>query len=312
VGILKKLNKKYIKWIVILVLIVMIVTSYALNLGKIKDKTVDGIAQITIPFSLIVNPKNIDEDIAPKAIDLNDGDMTKAKQQALNLVDTINDDYDNTKELSFLSNDQEKTLLDKVNKKSHRYIFKMTLLNFGKDTHGKYITVSCNRYDDTKTIVSYRYRLYHKGDSITSAKYITTTSNKYPPKYVLKDIELGKDGVNQSKAFMQRLKTAIINSNLTATNANEPGNFNQISINLGLNPDKSNSGLFMLARNSNSRVSNSSIVGYQISDVPRYTRVYIKQLSKDNSFYYTLTYSRNSGRFINFQRGIISTDSLNK
>jgi hypothetical protein len=309
---LKKLNKKYIKWIIILVLLVMIVTSYALNLGKIKDKTVDGIAQITIPFSLIVNPKNIDEDIAPKSISLNDGDMTENKQQALNLLSTINDDYHSTKELSFLSNDQEKTLFKRINKKSHRYITNMTILNFGKDLHGKYVTVSCNRYDDTKTIVSYRYRIYHKGDSITSAKYLNTQSNQYPPQYVLEGIDMGKSGIDQAKSFTQRLKTAIINSNLTATNANDPGNFNQISINLGLNPDKSNAGLFKLARNANSRVSNFGIIGYQISDVPRYTRIYLKQLSKDNTYYYTLTYSRNSSRFINFQKGIISTDTQNK
>lgn len=309
--ILKKLNKKYTKWIIILLLLVIIGSAYALNLGKIKDKTVDGIASISIPFSLIVNPHNIDEDIAPKAIDIDDGDMTKVKQEAVNLVSTINDDYDNTKELSFLSNDQEKALLKRVHAKPHRYIAKMTLLNFGKDATGKYITISCNRYDDTKTIVSYRYRLYYKGDTIKSAKYLNTKSNKYPPKFVLQDIALGKSGNDEAKAFLQRLKTAIINSNLTATNANEPGNFNQISINLGLNPDNSNNGLYALAKNSNARISNSSIIGYQISDVPRYTRVYIKQLSKDNSYYYTLTFSRNSGRFINFQKGLISTDTNN-
>jgi hypothetical protein len=311
VNILKKLNKTYIKWIVILLLLIAIIFSYALNLGKIKDKTINGISSLTIPFSLIVNPNNIDEDIAPKAISLK-ADLSNSKTQALNLISSINDDYDNTKQLSFLSNDQEESLLKKVHQKPHRYIGKMTLLNFGKDSHGKYITVSCNRYDDTKNIVSYRYRLYYKNDTITSAKYLNTKSNKYPPKYVFKDIELGKFGTTEADAFMQRLKTAIINSNLTATNANEPGNFNQISINLGLNPDKSNVGLYTLAKNSNSRVSNSSIVGYQVSDVPRYTRIYIKQLNKDNSYYYTLTFSRNSGRFINLQRGIISTDSKNQ
>jgi len=312
VGILKKLNKKYIKWIIILTLLVMIIAAYTFNLGKIKDKTVNGIAQITIPFSLIVNPKNIDEDIAPKSISLDDGDMTKAKQQALNIVSTINEDYNSTDELSFLSNQQEKDLLEKIHKKAHRYIFKITLLNFGKDAHGKYVTISCNRYDDTKTIVSYRYRLYHKGDSITSARYLNSRSNKYPPQYVLENIEMGKDGVNQATVFMQRLKTAIINSNLTATNATDPGNFNQISLNLGLNPDKSNMGLFVLAKNSNSRVSNYGIIGYQISDVPRYTRIYLKQKNKNDNIYYTLTYSRNSGRYINFQKGIITTDTQNK
>lgn len=289
----------------------MIIIAYALNLGKIKDKTVNGIASMTIPFSLIVNPKNIDEDIAPKAISLKDGDMSQAKEKALNLVASINDDYDNTKELSFLSEDQEKSLLNKIKQKPHRYISSITLLNFGKDIHGKYITVSLNRYDDTKTIVSYRYRLYYKGDSIRSAKYLNQKSNKYPPKFVLDGIELGKPGTDQAKAFMQRIKTAIINSNLTATNATDPGNFNQISINLGLNPDKSNSGLYSLAKNSNSRVSNSSIVGYQITDVPRYTRLYVKQLNRDKTYYYTLTFSRNSGRFINFQKGTITTDPKN-
>ena len=308
---MKKLNKKYIKWIVILLLLVMIVSAYALNLGKIKDKTIDGIASISIPFSLIVNPNNVDEDIAPKAVSINEKDLSKEKQHAINLVSTINDDYDNTKQLSFLSNEQEKTLLKKVHQKSHRYISKMTLLNFGKDAHGKYITISCNRYDDTKNIVSYRYRLYYKGDDIKSAKYLNSKSNKYPPRYVIDGIVMGKDGLDQTTSFFQRLKTAIINSNLTATNANEPGNFNQISINLGLNPDKSNSGLYTLAKNSNARVSNSSIIGYQVSDVPRYTRIYIKQSSKNNSYYYTLTFNRNSGRFINFQKGIISTDVKN-
>lgn len=308
---MKKLNKKYTKWIIILLLLIMIVSAYALNLGKIKDKTVDGIASISIPFSLIVNPNNIDEDIAPKAVNIDDGDMTKAKQQAVNLVSTINDDYDNTKELSFLSNDQEKSLLKQVNAKPHRYIAKMTLLNFGKDITGKYITISCNRYDDTKNIVSYRYRLYYKDDAITSAKYLNTKSNKYPPQFVLENVELGNTGNDQAKAFLQRLKTAIINSNLTATSANEPGNFNQISLNLGLNPNRSNNGLYELAKNSNARISNSSIVGYQISDVPRYTRVYIKQLNKNNTYYYTMTFDRNRSRFINFQNGIISNEKSN-
>lgn len=310
--ILKKLNKKYIKWLVILLLLIMIILSYALNLGKIKDKTVDALAQITIPFSLIVNPKNIDEDIAPKGISLNDGDMSQKKQQAINLVSKLNDDYHNTDELSFLSNDQEKALLKKVHQKPHRYITNLTLLNFGRDTHGKYITVSCNRYDDTKNIVSYRYRLYYKNDSVTSAKYLNKKNKQYPPQYVLDNVTLGKAGVDSAQNFLQRLKTAIINSNLTATSAVDPGNFNQISINLGLDPDKSNTGLYQLAKNSNSRVSNFSVIGYQISDVPRYSRFYLKQLSKDKSYYYTLTYSRNSSRFINFQKGLISTDEQNK
>ncbi len=266
---------------------------------------------MTIPFSLIVNPKNVDEGIAPKSISLKTGDMEKTKLKAISLVSTINDDYQNTKELDFLSSDQEKALLKRVHKEPHRYIYKMTLLNFGRDNNGNYITVSCNRYDDTKNIVSYRYRLYYKDNNITSAKYLNTKSNKFPPKYVIEDTELGASGIDQAKPFMERIKTTIINSNLTMANATDPGDFNQLSINLGLNPDDSNNGLYNLAKNSNSRVTNFGIVGYQLSDVPRYSRIYLKQQTKDTSYYYTLTFNRNSNKFVKFQRGIISTDNKN-
>lgn len=308
---MKKLNKKYIKWFVLLGLIIIIGITYGFNIYNIKDKTVDKISSMTIPFSLIVNPKNIDEGITPKSISLKTGDMEKTKLKAISLVSKINEDYKNTKQLDFLSSDQEKELLKKVHKKSHRYIYQMTLLNFGRDNHGNYITISCNRYDDTKNIVSYRYRLYYKGDDITSAKYLNTKSNKFPPKYVVEDTELGESGIDQAKSFMERVKTTIINSNLTMTNATDPGDFNQLSINLGLNPDDSNNGLYNLARNSNSRVTNFGIVGYQLSDVPRYSRVYLKQQTKDTSYYYTLTFNRNSSKFVKFQRGIISTDNKN-
>ncbi len=308
---LKKLNKKYIKWLVLLGLVIIIGAAYGFNVYNIKNKTVDKISSLTIPFSLIVNPKNIDEGITPKSISLKTGDMEKTKLKAISLVSKINDDYQNTKQLDFLSSDQEKSLLKKVHKKSHRYIYQMTLLNFGRDSHGNYITVSCNRYDDTKNIVSYRYRLYYKDDNITSAKYLNTKSNKFPPKYVIEDTELGNSGIDQAKSFMERVKTTIINSNLTMTNATDPGDFNQLSLNLGLNPDDSNNGLYNLARNSNSRVTNFGIVGYQLSDVPRYSRIYLKQQTKDTSYYYTLTFNRNSSKFVKFQRGIISTDNKN-
>jgi len=308
---LKKLNKKYIKWFVLLGLILIIGITYGFNIYNIKDKTVNKIASMTIPFSLIVNPKNVDEGLTPKSISLKTGNMEHTKEKAIGLVSTINNNYETTKELDFLSSDQKKALMKKVDKKSHRYIFKMTILNFGRDSHGKYITVSCNRYDDTKNIVSYRYRLYYNGNDIVSAKYLNTKNNLYPPKYVIENTELGNSGIDQAKSFMQRIKTTIINSNLTMTNATDPGDFNQLSLNLGLDPDNSNNGLYNLARNSNSRVTNFGIVGYQLSDVPRYSRIYLKQQTKDTNYYYTLTYNRNSNKFIRFQRGIISTDTKN-
>jgi len=309
---LKKLLKKHLKLLITLLILILIILTYVFNWGNIKDKTVNKISSITIPFSLIVNPKNIDQDVTPKSIKLNDKDFEADKTQAINLVNTINSNYKATKDFNFLTEKQDKSLTDKIKKQSHQYIHDVTLLNFGKDRKGKYLTISLNQYNDTKQIVSYRYRLYHKKSQIFSVKYLKQTSNTYPPRFIIPDVEVGDAGINNSKNFMQRLKTAVINSNLTMNNASEPGNFNQIAINLGLNADKSNKGLYNLAKNSNSRVTNYGIVGYEISDVPRHSQVYIKQLSKNKHYYYTLNYNRNSKKFISFQKGIISTDNRAK
>lgn len=306
---MKNLLKKHLKLLISLLILILIILTYTFNWGSIKTKTVNKISSLTIPFSLIVNPKNIDQGITPKSIKLNDKDFEADKTQSIDLINTINSNYKATKDFNFLTEKQSKTLNDKIKKQSHQYIHDVTLLNFGKNRKGKYLTISLNQYNDTKKIVSYRYRLYHKKNEIFSVKYLKQTSNTYPPRFVIPDVKVGETGINNSKNFMQRLKTALINSNLTMNNAVEPGNFNQIAINLGLDPDKSNNGLFKLAKNANSRVTNYGIVGYEISDVPRYSRVYIKELNKDNHYYYTLTYSRNSKKFVSFQNGIISTDN---
>lgn len=306
---MKKLFKKHLKLLITLLILILIILTYVFNWGNIKTKTVNKISSLTIPFSLVVNPKNVDKGITPRSIKLNDKDFEGDKTQAINLVNTINGNYKTTKDFNFLTEKQDKSLTEKIKKQSHQYIHDVTLLNFGKDRKGKYLTVSLNQYNDTDKIISYRYRLYHKKNEIFSVKYLKSTSNTYPPRFIIPDVKVGETGINNSKNFMQRLKTAIINSNLSMNNASEPGSFNQIAINLGLDPDKSNKGLYNLAKNSNSRVTNYGIVGYEISDVPRYSRVYIKQLSKDNHFYYTLTYNRNSNKFIRFQSGIISTNN---
>lgn len=311
VEILKKLHKNYIKWIIVLLLLVLVGSAYSFNWYDIKDKTVDKISSISIPFYLIVNPKNVDQGITPKSISINTKDYSSDKSTALDIVDRLNDEYKKDKSLDFLSTKQRKSLMKKINKTPHQYIYKITLLNFGKDLTDKYVTISLNQRNDTKNIVSYRYRVYYQKNEVTSSTYLTTTSNKYPPRFVIPDIELGNAGVYDSKPFVQRIKTAIINSNLSMNNASQPGDFNQIAINLGLNTDKSNKGLYTLAKNSNTRVTNFAIIGYEISDVPRSSRIFIKQLSKDNSYYYTLTYNRNSQKFVSFQNGIISTYNQN-
>ncbi|MFD1471837.1 hypothetical protein [Companilactobacillus mishanensis] len=308
---MKKLNKKHITWITILVILILVIIMYIFNIANIKNKTIDRISEITIPFSLIVNPNNVDKNVTPKSIDTNVSDLNNEKFHVIKLVNNLDTTYQQTKKFSFLSNDQQKQLNDKVHDQSHQYIYKITSLNFGRDLNGKYLTISCNQYNDTKQIKSYRYRLHYKGNQITTSKYLGSTSAKYPPKYLLDGIVLGQDGIKKSKSFTQQIKTAIINSNLTTNSASNPGEFNQLAINLGLDPDESNKALFNLARYSNSRLTNFSIIGYELADVPRTSRIYIKQVDRKKTRYYTLNYDRNKAKYIYIQNGI-SSNSLSK
>ncbi|WP_099974115.1 hypothetical protein [Lactobacillus terrae] len=304
---MKNLNKSYVKLIVPIIVVVIIVILFIFNAFQIRDKTADGISSISVPFSLIVNPKHIDEGVTPKGIKITDTNYEKTKKHVLELTDNIEANYLQTKRFSFLSANQEKQLKKMINSSQYQYIYSITLINFGKDTTGNYLTISCNQYNDTKKIVGYRYRLYYQGDSIKSAKYIKKLSDTTPPKYVYDDVAVRNTGIKQANSFMDSVKTAILNSNLTSTNAQNAGNFNQISTNLGLDPDYSNKGLYRFSKNANSRITNYAIIDYEITDVPRKTRIYIKQVNNGVSYYYTLSYNRNNNQFVSFQNGLISS-----
>ncbi|WP_125772118.1 hypothetical protein [Companilactobacillus furfuricola] len=303
---MKNLTKKQISWIIALIILVILAIVYSFNIFNSRTKTVNAISQITIPFSLIVNPNNVDRGVTPDGINTNVKNIESEKKNVISMVEGINQNYKDNHKLYFLSKQQQKELNDKVKKQPHQYIFSITLLNFGKDHSGKYFTISCNQYNDTKTIVSYRYILHYQKEQITTSRYVGKKSNKYPPDFLIKDIEVGKDGIKDSKSFTQQLRTAIINSGLISNQNAIPGDFNQIAINIGLDGDDSNKGLYQLAKHANSRLTNFAITGYEISDVPRYSRIFIKQINNDNNYYYTLTYNRNSKKYMSLQAGIHS------
>lgn len=290
----------------------IIILSFAFNLFNIKTKTTNMISQITIPFSLIVNPNHIDQGVTPKSIKVNISDQNNEKIQVINLVDDINQNFKQDKKFSFLSKSQQKKLSDKVNQKSHQYISSITLLNFGRDISGKYITISCNQYNDTKKVISYRYLLHYDGHKIKSSKHLGKKSASYPPRFIIPDTALGNDGINQSKSFMQQIKTAIINSNLISNNESIPGDFQQIAANLGLTKGQNDKALYQLTKHANSRLTNFAIIGYELSDVPRYSRIYLKQINNGHSYYYTLTYNRNTNKFQSFQTAIHSNRLANQ
>lgn len=303
---MKNLTKKQIHWIIWLLILIVIVGLYVFNVFNIKTKTTNGISQITIPFSLIVNPHNIDKGITPKSINTNPSNISTEKDHVVNLVNNMNTTFKQNKKLFFLSNEQQKQLKAKVNKVDHQYIYGITLVNFGRDHSGKYFTISCNQYNDTKSIKSYRYILHYKKNQITTSKYIGSTSNTYPPKFIFKNIKSGKDGIHDSKQFMQEVRTAIINSGLISNNDVIPGDFNQIGNNIGLDGESSSKALYKFTKQANSRLTNFGITGYELSDVPRKTRIYIKQINNDHNYYYTLAFNRNSSKFTSFKNGIVS------
>lgn len=303
---MKNLTKKQIRRIIELLLLIIVILLFVFNSFKIRTKTTDAISQITISFSLIVNPNNIDKGVTPKSINTNVTNLNAEKNHVVRLSNSLDDSFQQNHKLFFLSKNQQQQLMEKVNKQPHQYIYKITLLNFGRDHSGDYFTISCNQYNDTKIIVSYRYILHYKKDQITTSKYIGKSKAKTPPEFTLDGIVVGNDGVKQSKAFMQEIRAGIINSNLISNNSVEPGDFDQIADNIGLNGDASNKALYNLTKNSNSRLTNFAVTGYELSDVPRETHIYVKQINNKVNYYYTLTYNRNSSTFTSFKQGIIS------
>lgn len=303
---MKNLTKKQIGWIITLLIIIIVGVIYSFNFFDSRTKTVNAISQITIPFSLIVDPNNVDRGVTPKGINTDVKNSESEKERVINMVEDMNQSFKENHKLYFLSKDQQTELNKKVKKQPHQYIYSISLLNFGRDHSGKYFTISCNQYNDTKTIVSYRYILHYQKEQIKTSKYVGKKSNKYPPEFLIKDVKVGKDGIKDSKSFTQELRTAIINSGLISNQNAIPGDFNQIAINIGLDGDKSNQGLYQLAKHANSRLTNFAITGYEVSDVPRYSRIFIKQIDDDHSYYYTLTYNRNTAKFTHLQTGIHS------
>lgn len=308
---MKNLTKKQLTISSIILVIILLLIGFFLNVFDIKDKTTESMSKTTIPFNLIVNPKKIDQGVKPKSIKLDTDNFDSEKNHVIKMVNNINNNFKDNHKLYFLSTDQQKQLNDMVSKKSHQYIYQITALNFGKDIKGKYFTISCNQYGDSKQITSYRYILHYKKNQITTSKYIGKKHAKYPPQFLLDDIKVGTPGIKQSKGFLQQLKTALINSNLTSNQSNVPGDFDQIAINLGLKDDASNDALYQLTKNSNSRLSNFAITGYELSDVPRKSRIYVKQMNQHRNYYYTLTFDRNSKKFSTFQTGIHSNRNSN-
>ncbi|AKP67637.1 hypothetical protein [Companilactobacillus ginsenosidimutans] len=308
---MKNLTKNQWRWTISILILLIIISLFAFNVFRIRDKSTDAISKITIPFSLIVNPKNIDKGVTPKSVNTDVNDLNSEKNHVVKLTNNIDTSFQDNKKLYFLSKDQQKSLMDKVDKQEHQYIYKITLLNFGRDHSGKYFTISCNQYNDTKSIVSYRYILHYDKNQIKTSKYIGKRSAKYPPQFIIDGVVTGNDGVKQSKSFMQETRTAIINSNLISNNSIVPGDFNQIAINIGLNNETSNKALYSLAKNANSRLTNFAVTGYELSDVPRYSRIYIKQINNDVNHYYTLSYDRNTSKFTSLKQGIISNRLTN-
>lgn len=292
-------------------MIIILLIGFFLNIFGIKTKTTESMSKITIPFNLIVNPNKIDQGVKPNSIKLDDSNFGSEKNHVIQMVNNINSNFKDNHKLYFLSNEQQKQLNEMVNKQSHQYIYLITPLNFGKDIKGKYFTISCNQYGDSKQITSYRYILHYKKNQITTSKYIGKHHAKYPPQFLLDNVNVGTAGVKKSTGFLQQLKTALINSNLTSNQGNVSGDFDQIAINLGLNNDKSNQALYQLTKNSNSRLSNFAITGYELSDVPRKSRIYVKQINEHHNYYYTLTFDRNTKKFSTFQTGIHSNRNSN-
>ncbi|UQS84315.1 hypothetical protein [Bombilactobacillus thymidiniphilus] len=298
---MKKIRFKKSCLIASLILIILAITGYY-NRNMLIQRSSDWLAEQTIPFNWLVSPQSLNKTKHQKGLALNELN-TKNYTDQLNNIDHILNGFHQAKQnCNFLSQKQNKQLQNWVQKKPHRYLYSVTPVTLGKDLHGNYVVVSANRYDDTKNIVSYRYRVYFQNNKVLYSQFIGQYHNNHPPKFIAWSNNLGDSGISKTPNFIEQINSVLINSGITTKTSTATSEYKQLARNLGLHTT-STKALAQYAKQNGADANNSVIITYEFSDVPRETRFLLKQWNNNRSYYYTLIYDRNQNKFIDFQVG---------
>ncbi|UQS82114.1 hypothetical protein MOO45_08015 [Bombilactobacillus folatiphilus] len=299
---MKKILKKKRYLYTLLVCILLFILLYY-NRNPLIKASSNWLSRQTIPFQLVVNPHKLDQIKKPKSLTLNEL-SEKEYQQQLKITKQLVNSFDkHRQQCGFLSTKQNQQLKQWVQQKHHRYLYSVTPLTSGKNRHGKYITVSVNRYDDTQQIHSYRYQVFYRSNGkVQAAKFIGNFHNAKPPKFISWTNKLGVSGIAKVPTFLDKVNTTLINSGITAQSTATLDKYQQLARNLGLS-SKSATALKQYVLQNGMDQKNSSVVGYELSDVPRETRFFITQINDHHRYYYTVTFNRNQNEFTNFLSG---------
>ncbi|MFD1671994.1 hypothetical protein ACFQ5M_07800 [Agrilactobacillus yilanensis] len=260
----------------------------------------------TIPFNWVVDPDKVENGLEVPAVDLSVSQMDTVKKNALKLVTNLNDNFSGKQsDYLFLTTKQAKQLDDWVHDKPHQYIYSITPVSFGKNARGNYVLVSANRYDDTKTIVSYRYRVFYTKNLIVKpnkTQYVATVKNNVPPKFLFEDASVGTDGISTATNFTERIKNALGDGNTYTANSSLK-QFKGLAQEMNLSVASAQA-LQKYLKVSDTDFQNTVITGYELTDVPRVTRFFIVSGTNKQKAYFTLTYDRTQEGFISFEEGI--------
>ncbi|MCD2255923.1 hypothetical protein ACNAN0_12280 [Agrilactobacillus fermenti] len=263
----------------------------------------------TIPFNWIVDPNHVANGLDVPEVNLSVTQMDDVKKDALKVVDNINNDFSVAKQnYTFLTGKQARQLDRWVHSKPHQYIYSFTPVAFGRTNTGNYVLVSANRYDDTTTIVSYRYRVYYNAqNAITKTVYMSTVKHNTPPKFVFAQAPVGTDGVSTATNFTERIKNILSKSSAFDNNNGKLAQYRGLAEQLNLATDSAPA-LQKYLQVSNTDFQNTAIIGYELTDVPRVTRFFLVSGTNRHKTYFTLTYDRDQEGFTKFQRGLINAN----
>lgn len=307
--------KKHRKGIIILSSI-LIILALIVGLGykfrkPILNHTQKFLTAQTIPFHWLVNPNHVENSLDVPAANLSVSQMDTVKKNALKVVTNLNQNFsvENPSYL-FLTEKQARRLEQWVHTKPHQYIHNFTPVAFGKTAKGNYVLISANRYDDTKTVTSYRYRVYYnKKLTPLPAKtvYIGQVRNNVPPKFVFAKVSVGTDGISTATNFTERIKNSLGKSSAYDNGNGSLKQFQNLAQELNLSTASAKP-LQRYLKVSNTDFQNTVITGYELTDVPRVTRFFLVSGTNQKKSYFTLTYDRTQEGFTAFQDGYVNAN----
>ncbi len=277
----------------------------------LAENTQHFLTQQTIPFHLVVDPKQEQHRLTIPAVDLSVSQMNDVQKNALGVVAKLNQDFATSQQnFDFLTAKQTHQLKQWVHDKPHQYIANFTPVAFGKNAQGDYVLLSANRYEDSKRIKSYRYRVFYDKNLAPireKTQYVATTSHTAPPKFVFENVPVGQDGVSTAMNYLERLKNSLGKSSAFNGGNASSAQFRGLATELNLDT-KSGAALAAYLKASDTDFKNTVITGYELTDQPRLTRFFLVSGTNQHPETFTLTYDRTQAGFTQFRVGRISAD----